>query len=73
MSGLNSPKRVLREAFLAEVIIDDEVWLTMLADKNSTAPIYNEAIAIRICTDIKVKYVHSFGELIERIKERLTE
>ncbi|MDP4160762.1 MAG: HI0074 family nucleotidyltransferase substrate-binding subunit, partial [Bacillota bacterium] len=35
--GLNSPKSVLREAFAAELIKDDELWLAMLNDRNSTA------------------------------------
>ncbi|WP_367142724.1 HI0074 family nucleotidyltransferase substrate-binding subunit [Desulfosporosinus sp.] len=35
--GLNSPKTVLREAFAMGLIQDDELWLTMLSDRNSTS------------------------------------
>lgn len=73
VSGLNSPKRVLREAFVAEVIKNEELWLSMLADRNSTAHIYSEYVALRICSDIQGKYVLALGELLERVKARLTE
>lgn len=48
LRGLNSPKSVLREAFAAELIKDDELWLAMLNDRNSTAHIYNERLAIEM-------------------------
>ncbi len=33
LTGLNSPKTVLREAFVAELIKDEELWLDMLSDR----------------------------------------
>lgn len=71
--GLNSPKRILREAFATEVIGNEELWLSMLDDRNATVHIYNEMTAVRICQDIKGKYVPAFAELVERIRERLSE
>lgn len=71
--GLNSPKRILREAFASEIIENEELWLSMLDDRNSTAHIYNEKVADRICSNIRVKYVIALGELVERIRERLCE
>ena len=44
--GLNSPKRVLREAFASEIISNQELWLSMLDDRNSTTHIYNEKIGV---------------------------
>jgi len=73
LMGLNSPKRVLREAFVAEILKNEELWLSMLEDRNSTAHIYSENVAQRICSDIKGKYVLSLGELLEQIKVRLSE
>lgn len=70
---LNSPKRVLREAFASGIIANEELWLSMLDDRNSITHIYNEVIAIRICTDIIEKYVLVLGELIEKIRLRLIE
>lgn len=71
MIGLNSPKRVLREALASQMIKNEEFWLVMLEDRNSMAHIYNEYIALKICTDIQEKYVHALGELIEEIRKRL--
>jgi nucleotidyltransferase substrate binding protein (TIGR01987 family) len=71
--GLNSPKSVLREAFAAELINDDELWLDMLNDRNSTSHIYNEQLAIEICQNILERYVQAFVDLLYRIEKRLGE
>ena len=71
LTGLNSPKTVLREAFAAELIKDDELWLSMLSDRNSTAHIYSEQLAIEICKNIQEKYVIELVDLLEKIKIRL--
>jgi nucleotidyltransferase substrate binding protein (TIGR01987 family) len=73
LTGLNSPKTVLREAFAAELIKDDELWLSMLSDRNSTAYIYNEQLAIEICRNIQEKYVIALVSLLENVKTRLSE
>ena len=73
LTGLNSPKTVLREAFAAGLIKDDELWLSMLRDRNSTAHIYSEQLAIEICQNIQRKYVVEFVNLLEKIKIRLSQ
>ncbi len=73
LTGLNSPKTVLREASAAELIRDDELWLAMLSDRNSTTHIYSEQTAIKICHDIEERYVIALGELLKQIKTRLGE
>ena len=73
LTGLNSPKTVLREAFAAELIKDDELWLAMLNDRNSTAHIYSEQLAIEISHNIQDKYVIELANLLEEIKTRLGE
>jgi nucleotidyltransferase substrate binding protein (TIGR01987 family) len=68
--GLNSPKSVLREAFSARFIVDEELWLSMLKDRNSTTHIYNEEIAKKICLNIEEKYVKEFNNLMLEIQKR---
>jgi nucleotidyltransferase substrate binding protein (TIGR01987 family) len=68
--GLNSPKTVLREAYAAEIIKKDELWLSMLNDRNSTSHIYSEQVAIQICNNIVNKYIVEFNNLLEEIKKR---
>ncbi|HVJ48455.1 HI0074 family nucleotidyltransferase substrate-binding subunit [Desulfitobacterium sp.] len=71
LTGLNSPKTVLREAYAAQLIQDDKLWLDMLSDRNSAAHIYSEQLAIEICSNIQEKYVNALGELLKQIKVRL--
>jgi nucleotidyltransferase substrate binding protein (TIGR01987 family) len=70
LKGLNSPKTVLKEAFAADLIADDELWLAMLNDRNSTAHIYSEEMAKEICANITTKYITEFEEIIKKIKTR---
>ncbi|MTV47389.1 nucleotidyltransferase [Heliobacillus mobilis] len=71
LTGLNSPKTVLREAFSAGIVEDDELWLSMLRDRNTTAHIYDEHLSIEICNNIRDKYVSAFTELVLRISLRI--
>ena len=70
LTGLNSPKTVLREAFSAGLIEDEELWLLMLNDRNSTSHVYNEKLAIEICNHIITKYGDAFKALIKQIQIR---
>ena len=70
LTGLNSPKTVLREAFSAGLIKDDEVWLMMLNDRNTTSHIYSEKLAADICNNIMVKYANAFEGLMKQILVR---
>lgn len=67
--GLNSPKTVLREAFSAGLIADEELWLSMLKDRNSTAHIYSEEIAKKICKDIEQRYIGALNKLMLHIQQ----
>lgn len=68
--GINSPKAVLREAFSADLIDNDNLWLEMLNDRNSTSHIYSESLAISICNKIIEKYSDEFEKLASQIKKR---
>jgi len=71
LTGLNSPKTVLREALAAGLIDDDELWLAMLKDRNSTAHIYSEHISIMICGNIQNKYVIELEKMAEKTDVRI--
>ena len=68
--GLTSPKPVLREAYAAGLLQSEELWLAMLQDRNSTAHIYSEQVAIQICRRIQERYLDAFAELIEQLGRR---
>ncbi|HBE81008.1 MAG TPA: nucleotidyltransferase [Firmicutes bacterium] len=69
--GLNSPKTVLKEALKAGLIDDEEIWLKMLTDRNSTAHIYNERMAIEICNRIRQAHEMPLEQLAVRIEKRI--
>ena len=71
LTGLNSPKTVLREAFSGGLIKDEELWLVMLKDRNSTVHIYNEQLAIEMCNNIQHKYINELSKLAEKIEIRI--
>ncbi|AHM57331.1 nucleotidyltransferase substrate binding protein [Peptoclostridium acidaminophilum DSM 3953] len=68
--GLNSPKTVFREAFSAGIISHEELWLSMLKDRNSTTHIYSEEVAKKICLNIEERYVAALDDLMAKIQER---
>lgn len=68
--GLNSPKNVLREAYTGLFIEDEEVWLAMLKDRNSTAHIYNSSLAEEIYKNIKDRYLNAFEKLAKELQNR---
>ena len=52
--GLNSPKMVLKEAFVSRLIEDEGIWLKMLMDRNATSHIYSENIIDIYIGELKV-------------------
>ena len=69
--GLNSPKLVLKEAYSADIIQDQSLWLNMLSDRNATSHIYSESLAIEICDRIINCYEMEFERVGIIIRERL--
>jgi len=63
---LNYPKEILKEAFTAGIISDENLWIYMLADRNMTSHTYDEKLADEIYKRIK-NYVPAIKELIDTI------
>jgi len=53
----------IREAFVVELIADDEGWMKMLQDRNRTAHTYNEAVAAAIGAHIRQRHFGLFVAL----------
>lgn len=64
-----TPKGVIRAAYAAGLISNQEVWSDLLRDRNLTSHTYNEETArnifARICTD----YLHVLQELEKQLEE----
>lgn len=64
---LNSPKAVLRQAYAAGLLVDENAWLSLLGDRNLTSHIYDEETAAEIYGHIQDSYILLLGELVKRL------
>lgn len=55
-AATGSPKSILKAAYKAGLIDDEQLWLEALATRNNVAHAYNSAIALQIVRDAKAKY-----------------
>lgn len=62
-----SPKMILRTAYKAGMIKDEELWLSALQERNNVTHSYNRKIAMEIITQAKQKFYKMFSELKEEI------
>ena len=65
-----SPRTVLKTAYKAGMIADEELWLSALTSRNNVAHAYNQAIALDIIIrQVKTKYYDMFVELVNEIQK----
>ena len=70
-----SPREILKTAFEVYDFIDEDIWLAMLADRNSMSHMYDGTAARRLVQDILDRYLPAFqamhGAVLARYSERL--
>ena len=64
-----SPKMILKTAYKAGMIDNEELWIDALISRNNVAHAYNEAIALDIIKQTKEQYYDMFVRL-EQVIER---
>ncbi|XVN40687.1 MAG: HI0074 family nucleotidyltransferase substrate-binding subunit [Rickettsia endosymbiont of Argas persicus] len=71
---LNYPKEVIKDAYAAGIINDEDLWIHMLLDRNMTSPTYDEKLANEIYSRIK-NYVPELRKLLDilQVNERIDE
>ena len=62
-----SPKLVLKTAFAAGMIKDEELWMAALNARNNVAHSYNKEIALDIINQTKEKFYNMFEDLKKEI------
>ena len=67
-AATGSPKAIIKEAYSVQMIVDQEVWIKALADRNNVAHAYNEDIAHGIIRNTRDIYVPMFRCLKETIE-----
>lgn len=68
-SKVGSPKQIIKLAFSAGMIDNQEKWLVMLESRNDIVHSYNEEIALQIIAAVKADYIGLFEELKAEILE----
>ena len=64
-----SPKQILKTAYSAGMIEDEEMWLDALVSRNNVAHAYNKDIALEIVRNTKDRYYKLFETLVVNLKE----
>ncbi len=68
-SATGSPRTILKTAYKAGMIDDEELWLNALVSRNNVAHAYNEVIAMDIIHQTKSRYHDMFIQLSQRIEK----
>ena len=63
-----SPRMILKTAFQAGMIQDEELWLKALADRNLVSHSYHKEIALSIIQNTKDDYYKIFKDLVQSIE-----
>lgn len=64
-----SPRQVLKTAYKAGMIRDEELWIEALSSRNNVAHAYNQAVALDIVKAVREKYYGMFEKLREEVLE----
>lgn len=63
VTGINTPRAVLTEAFTIDLIADEEGWLQIMQDRNVTSHVYDEDDVHLIYNRIAQKHIVLFDDL----------
>lgn len=69
-SATGSPKIILKTAYKAGMIKNEELWLRALQERNNVAHSYNRKIAMEIVTQTKESFYEMFCELKNEIEKK---
>lgn len=72
-AGSGSPREIIKQAFRFYPCIEEEVWLSMLAQRNNLSHIYDAQAARRLMETIIRDYIPAFQKLEDSILHRYHE
>lgn len=64
-----SPKKVLQQAFRAEILENGDIWIDMLDARNSLSHLYRQEMSEKIFEKIKTEYVREIASTIARLEK----
>ena len=65
----SSPKSVIKLAYQARMVKDEEIWLAALQARNNVAHSYSEPVALSIIRDSQEKFIAMFEQLAKELWE----
>lgn len=63
----NSPREVIKESYVQELITGEDIWLQMIRDRNLTLHLYLESLAKEIADRVNHDYEQAFQQLIDAL------
>ena len=69
---VNLPREVIKQAFANDIIVNGQLWMDMLEDRNLMAHTYDEARAIKAVNHICQHYIAGLNDLHQYLLARLT-
>ncbi len=70
-AGETSPRSVFKAAYQNSIIGNQEIWLSMVKDRNVASHEYNDSYIDEVASRIKSSYFQEFLSLTEKIKSEL--
>lgn len=61
----NSPREVIKESYVQELVVEEDIWLQMIRDRNLTSHLYLESLAKEIADRVNNDYEQAFQQLID--------
>ena len=69
IAEINTPKSVMKAAFAANLVDDEDGWIRILNDRNATSHIYDEDEADKIFERIRNKHIALFTKLSDTLSD----
>lgn len=70
---VNSPREAIKRAFQSGIIEEGQEWIDALEDRNLTTHTYDESIADKVISSIRVSYFPLLKRLYIRMKNELSQ
>jgi nucleotidyltransferase substrate binding protein (TIGR01987 family) len=68
--NIGGSKDAIRQAFSNGIIENGQVWMDMIDRRNETSHCYDEAIAIRVITNVTDSFVEELKNFLTVMKQR---
>lgn len=72
-ANTGSPREIIKAAYAVYDFVDENLWLSMLRERNDTAHMYDEEAARRLMRHILRDYISAFARMRDEIAARYGE